>query len=107
MINVRAKKSNIIITDDFYCLHGRESKCKCRKPNTKLIENAVAKHNIDTKVSFFIGDKTSDILAGKRLGMKTILVLTGKAGKDGMYDVKPDYICQDLYDASIKIEECP
>jgi len=82
-------------------------KCNCRKPKTGLFERAKQELNIDMKNSFMIGDKTDDILAGKNAGVKTILVKTGHAGKDGNYNVKPDFIAEDLLDAAkiIKKEE--
>ena len=46
-----------------------------------------------------VGDSTRDILAGKRAGLKTILVETGYAGKDGKYDIKPDFIVGNLSEA--------
>ena len=50
-----------------------------------------------------IGDRTIDIMAGKRAGCKTILVKTGKSGKDGKISVKPDYEFKDLYSAALFI----
>jgi ribonucleotide monophosphatase NagD (HAD superfamily) len=35
-------------------------------------------------------------MTGKNAGVKTILVRTGYAGKDGKYDCVPDYIFDDL-----------
>ena len=49
-----------------------------------------------------IGDSTTDIKTGMNAGCKTILVKTGYAGRDGRYEVKPDYVASDLFDA-IKI----
>ena len=64
----------ITIDDCFYCPHSPESNCSCRKPGTKMIEEAVRKWDVDVKESFFIGDKESDIKAGQKSGLKTILV---------------------------------
>ena len=94
------KNQGVKIKADYYCKHSPEENCECRKPKTSLIEKAVKEHNIDKEQSFFVGDKTSDILGGKNSGLKTILVLTGKAGKDKKYDVAPDYICNNLLEAS-------
>jgi len=55
--------------------------------------------NIDLKKSYLIGDKTSDILAGKRAGCKTILVKTGYGGRDKSFFVKPDFITKNLLEA--------
>lgn len=94
------EKKNVKIEKDYFCPHKPEEKCKCRKPNIELIERAIKEYKIHREKSFFIGDKTADVLAGKNAGLKTILVLTGKAGKDKKYNIKPDYICKDLLDAS-------
>ena len=47
-------------------------KCNCRKPKTELIDRAVKELQINRKTSWFIGDSTSDILAGKNAGLQTI-----------------------------------
>jgi D,D-heptose 1,7-bisphosphate phosphatase len=91
----------------YYCPHHPDSgfegeikelkiKCNCRKPNTQLIDQSVIDLQIDRNQSWFIGDTTTDILAGKRAGLKTILVRTGYAGYDGKYSIQPDYIMPNL-----------
>lgn len=66
--------NGIRIDDCFYCPHSPESNCSCRKPGTKMIEEAVQKWKVNVKESFFIGDKESDIKAGHKSGLKTILI---------------------------------
>jgi D-glycero-D-manno-heptose 1,7-bisphosphate phosphatase len=59
----------------YYCPHYHEAeKCICRKPGTLLIEKAISRFNIDPKVSYFIGDRETDIEAGTASGLKTIKV---------------------------------
>lgn len=43
-----------------------------RKPNSLMLEKAIAKYNIDVEASWMIGDRPRDIQAGKRVGVKTI-----------------------------------
>ena len=74
-------------------------KCNCRKPKPGLIDLAVKELNISRRDSWMVGDTTSDILAGKRAGLRTILVRTGYAGRDFKYDVEPDFVANDLADA--------
>lgn len=74
-------------------------KCKCRKPDVGMIESMVSIHNIDIESSWIIGDSTVDIMTGKNAGLHTALVLTGQAGKDGKYDVKPDIVSENLFEA--------
>lgn len=46
-----------------------------------------------------VGDTTVDIQTGKNAGLHTALVLTGEAGNDKKYDVTPDLVCKDLWEA--------
>ena len=74
-------------------------KCACRKPETGMILQARDDFNIDLGQSFIIGDSTRDIMAGCNAGLKTILVRTGYAGKDGRYDCRPDFVFENLREA--------
>ena len=74
-------------------------KCKCRKPGTLLLNNAIDKYNIDIKNSYMIGDTTVDIKTGENIGCSTILLRTGLAGKDNKYDVNPTHVADNLYEA--------
>lgn len=70
--------------------------CPCRKPGTGMLDKAKEDCKIDLSLSYLVGDATSDILAGKRAGCRTMLVQTGFAGNDGRYEVKPDLVVADL-----------
>ncbi|MFA5772803.1 MAG: HAD family hydrolase [Thermoplasmata archaeon] len=83
----------------YYCPHHPDDNCGCRKPKTKLFEKAIADFGIDASVSFVIGDRTADVVAGHRIGCKTILV--PEKGKEKQVEqeksnstVKPDYECK-------------
>lgn len=52
-----------------------------RKPGLGMFERAIREHGIDPARSVMVGDKTTDILPGRRLGMGTVLVETGH-GRD-------------------------
>lgn len=90
------KNNGINIEKTYYCPHLSEDKCPCRKPEIGLLLMAEKEYGIDLANSYFVGDKTSDILAGKKSGCKTILVKTGYGGKDNLYSVKPDFIIDNL-----------
>jgi len=99
-------KKNIRIKETYFCPHHPEAKikkyrkkCHCRKPGPGMLLKAKKEFNLDLNHSFLIGDKTSDILAGKNAGCMTILVQTGYAGKDGLFKVNPDYTAEDLLSA--------
>lgn len=74
-------------------------KCKCRKPETGMIDMMINKYNIDISKSYIIGDSTIDIQTGINTGLQTVLVKTGIAGKDNKFDVTPDYVTLDLLEA--------
>ena len=68
-----------------------------RKPAPGMILEAAEKFNIDLPRSFIIGDRASDIEAGRAAGCRTILVLTGY-GKEHR-DCGADFVAEDVSDA--------
>ncbi len=60
----------------YYCPHGPDAGCSCRKPEVGLIAEAGLTSHLDSR-SWMIGDKVSDIELGQRLGIGSILVRTG------------------------------
>ena len=113
-INKRLKtllgENGVYVEDIYFCPHHPDKgypeenkdykiKCKCRKPDIELIEKAKLKYNIDLENSWFIGDTTIDIQTGINANMKTILLNTGEAGRDGKYDVVSDYSCDNILEA--------
>ena len=106
-MNEILKKNGVEITEFYCCPHhpdgiGKYKKvCECRKPNNKMIEDAIKKYNIDREKSYMIGDKTSDIGAGLKSNLKTVLVKTGYGLKDmEKVDKNETLICENLKDFS-------
>jgi histidinol-phosphate phosphatase family protein len=99
----RLKKENAEIDGLYFCPHSPEDNCDCRKPETGLIKMAMAEHKLDLKEAVVIGDKLSDVELGKKIGAKTVLVLTGygkkEAEKAKVSQLLPDFIANDLLDA--------
>lgn len=88
----------------FYCPHAPEEACRCRKPATGMVEKAVSELNLNLKksVAYFVGDSETDIIAGHRSGLITILVLSGQtvlAKETEGWKIKPDHIAPDLMGA--------
>jgi len=68
-------KENLQLTDIYYCPHHpKTGKCLCRKPESVMLEKAIAQYQIDVQKSFFIGDRDRDVESGEKVGIKTILV---------------------------------
>ena len=106
-MNEILKKNGVEITEFYCCPHhpdgiGEYKKvCECRKPNNKMIEDAIKKYNIAREKSYMIGDKTSDIGAGLKSNLKTVLVKTGYGLKDmEKIDKNETLVCKNLKDFS-------
>ncbi len=69
------KKHHIPLLAVFYCPHHNEvEKCICRKPDSLMLEKAIAKYQIDITNSYFIGDSERDILAAQKVNITGIKV---------------------------------
>lgn len=107
-------QDGVYLDDIRYCPHHPDKgypeenpdykiKCNCRKPDIGLIKECEEKYNIDLLQSWIIGDTTIDIKTGNNANLKTALVLTGDAGTDKKYEVKPDITANNLKEAVEKI----
>jgi len=61
----------------FYCLHHPEAKvpslrCRCRKPETGLLEQAATDLQVSLSECYMVGDGIPDLLAGTRAGCRTM-----------------------------------
>ena len=106
------------LDDLFYCPHHPETgfegevealkiKCECRKPNSGMLIKAAEEYNIDLEASWFIGDRYTDISAGKKANTKTILLKTGHSGNDkhNFTDIEPDVVFNNINEATDYILE--
>ena len=85
----------------YYCIHQPSDDCDCRKPKIGLFKQAEKELGIKASGSYFIGDTKTDIEAGEKMGLKTVLILTGKTGLEDIRssEAKPDYIFDNLLEA--------
>lgn len=74
-------------------------RCDCRKPGTGMLERAVEDLHIELESSWMIGDTTVDLRTARSMGIRAVLVRTGKGGRDRRWPVLPDYEFHDLNDA--------
>ncbi|AHE97314.1 D-glycero-alpha-D-manno-heptose-1,7-bisphosphate 7-phosphatase [Thioalkalivibrio paradoxus] len=80
----------VCIDDAEYCLHAPEDRCDCRKPSPLMIRHSAGRLGVDPAQSFMIGDKASDIDAGRRAGCRTILLDPAGTGS-----TQADFTCRD------------
>lgn len=75
----------------YFCPHGPDEKCACRKPEPGLILEAVKDSPADLPRSFMAGDKKCDLDLARRAGIKGHLVLTGQWRSAGRAAAKKGY----------------
>ncbi len=95
------KREGIMLSGVYFCPHQPDDHCECRKPEVGLGRRAAAELGFDLKQSFVIGDKETDIVFGKHLGARTLLVLTGygkEVERRGQHGA--DYVVDDLREAA-------
>ena len=104
----RLGSKNARIDAIYYCPHHPNAnvrkyrmECKCRKPNTGLVRQAMRKFHIAPRKSFMVGDTMPDIVMGGRAKLTTILVKTGGANRnDRGYTAEPDFVAKNLGEAA-------
>lgn len=69
----------ISILDVFYCMHGYEDNCVCRKPRPGMILAAAEKHGVNLNQCLFIGDDPRDVLTAQNARVSSILINCSQA----------------------------
>jgi D-glycero-D-manno-heptose 1,7-bisphosphate phosphatase len=98
----------------YYCLHHPEAKvfklrqrCRCRKPEIGLLEQAAEDLRAPLQECYMIGDGIPDLLAGSRAGCRTIFVGRWKC-EICQFTEAPDVhaalVAGSLWDAALLIE---
>lgn len=92
------KKNGITIEKTFYCPHHIDgtgiykTECDCRKPGTLLFEKAIHELDIDTKNSYMLGDKVSDLIPAEKLGIKPVFLKTGHGREKTLENLSFDFL---------------
>ncbi len=86
-----------------FCPHHPQDGCTCRKPETGMVKQAVSDLGLPAG-GWMVGDADSDMELGRRSGLTTILVLSGR-GRDQLEIIKaenlvmPDHVTGSLVSA--------
>ncbi len=93
VIKINLKLQKLLKISKIYTSYSKNNNNFLRKPNPGMIYLAKKEFNISLKQSFVIGDRNKDIIAGKRAGCKTVLLIK----KYNNYKVsQSDYIIKDF-----------
>lgn len=88
----------------YFCPHGPDDDCSCRKPKQGLFEAFAADRQVDLTHVYSIGDSFRDIEAALAAGAKPMLVKTGKGQKTLKNHPQLNLpIFENLYDAATHI----
>ncbi len=74
----------------FFCPHGPEDECECRKPKPGLYQQLTKRLRISLNNVYAVGDKITDIQAAQSVGAKPVLVRTGYGQSVIDSDMLPD-----------------
>ena len=106
-LRAELEKENAWVDRIYYCPHHPAGKvppynieCDCRKPRPGMMRRGERELDIDLTRSFVVGDKTTDVQAGKAVGATAILVLTGY-GRSSFAEIKNERISADYFAPSI------
>jgi D-glycero-D-manno-heptose 1,7-bisphosphate phosphatase len=104
-----SEENGNLIDKFYYCYHHPNGilpeytiSCRCRKPNTLFLEEAVEKLDLNTNKCYFVGDQDTDIKCGKAMGFRTIRVTNKHSSQKSGKEV-PDESAADLYEAALLI----
>jgi len=88
------KMSRSVAVDSvLVCPHRQDAGCSCRKPKPGLIRRAVRDFAIDPSRSYMIGDRWSDIAAGRAADLHAIFIDRGYAEAR---PERPDHLVKSL-----------
>jgi D-glycero-D-manno-heptose 1,7-bisphosphate phosphatase len=65
----------------FFCPHGPDDGCRCRKPLPGLFETIGERYGVDLAETHLVGDTLRDLQAGASVGCTPHFVRTGKAAR--------------------------
>jgi D-glycero-D-manno-heptose 1,7-bisphosphate phosphatase len=80
------------------CFHRQDEKCACRKPRPSLLFQAADEMTIDLSASVMIGDRASDIEAGRSAGCRTAFIDLGYTAEPPPKHV--DFVASSLTEAT-------
>ena len=76
----------------YYCQHGPDAACDCRKPAPGMLLAAARDLNVRLDGSLMIGDKVTDVQAGRAAGCTTALLGDASLGSESRADFHgPDW----------------
>ncbi len=76
-LNDHVEAAGGLISGLFYCPHGPDDGCACRKPGIGLLQQAESQLQVSLQGCYFVGDSLRDLQCAAAFGMQPVLVLSG------------------------------
>ncbi|PTM40316.1 HAD family hydrolase [Bosea sp. 124] len=80
------------------CTHTRDDACDCRKPRAGMLFAAAHENGLSLLDSYMVGDRDSDIEAGKEAGCRTVFIDLSYTSEPKPLD--PDWVVSSLQEAA-------
>lgn len=92
----------------YFCPHGPDDNCNCRKPRPGLLEAFAADNRVSLIGLAAIGDSLRDLQSAQAVGANPILVKTGKGRKTLTENPNLNIpVFENLYDAAKHLTSRP
>jgi D-glycero-D-manno-heptose 1,7-bisphosphate phosphatase len=82
----------------FYCPHGPEDGCMCRKPDPGLIDQIAMEFGVAVEGVPLVGDSLRDLVAARAAGCRPILLRTGKGERVLAKGLAPEFADVEIFD---------
>ena len=96
-------EAQVQIADVYVCPHERADGCSCIKPQPYFLKEAAAKHLVELRQSFVVGDHPHDVELARNAGAVGIYVLTGHGQKHRAELPKDEIVVSGIAEAATLI----
>jgi D,D-heptose 1,7-bisphosphate phosphatase len=87
-----------LIDATYMCAEHPDTAGDRRKPGPGMLLEAARDLGIDLTRSWMVGDRTTDLEAGRRAGVRSVLVLTGEDARD--HSAQAEFVAKDFASAA-------
>lgn len=94
-------QQGVVLTGLYVCPHHPDDGCRCRKPQTGLIEQACREHDLQGMALYVVGDRARDVRSGQQVGARTVLLLSGEESRQDLAQMRaegqpPDHVADEM-----------